>query len=532
MNKKAFFTALLALVTITGQAQKTTQDWFKTDTITIRGRIQGYDAEKFGFTTMYCAFEDVFENSEAPQVMDIAPDGTFEKRFVASYPSMNHFYTYDSAMDFNEIPFFARPGETIYISVRPNAQGKYECIYNNGSSKEVERWLKSRKMMQDQCSALPSFPGKFSDLQIVADSVWNNLMQCVSSVSQQFHYTPFEVQLAQAEAQVQFLSAMMTCAKTAEISDSTEWQAVRDSRNYAALRHIDFNNPLLLSCMDFQYTLNLTEFSPLIHTQMFALIKNEKGEYESFESLTYNKMVLENVCKGLHKMFNTDDSNTLMSQLCNYKNMHQLLKKWILNEEELADTTYSESFRQELASNCASPENMFPLYLATFTHPYVQQKAKQFYISYIQQKGLFTPLPPDNPAAEFIRKISARYPGYYLYVDFWGMSCPGCKSEIEKSKQIRAEIADQYNIKFIFIADENNPNNEAYKKYVSEWLMDEEVVCVNHTDFRRLQELFHFNVIPHYEVFTPDCRRVHDEFIRQGYDSIKYILKRLGVKNK
>ena len=222
MNKKTIATILFALVAMTGQAQTISQDWFKTDTITIKGRIEGYDAEKFGFTTMQCYYEDVFEKEQATLVLDISPDGTFEKSFVISYPSMNRFYTGNSKVDFNEIPFFVRPGETIEIFVRLNEQGKYECIYNNGSSREVERWLKSRKMMSGQCRALSSFEGRFCDVQTVADSVWQNLMRCVSSVSQQFHYTPFEVQLAQAEAQVQFLSAMMTCADNHDMHSHKE----------------------------------------------------------------------------------------------------------------------------------------------------------------------------------------------------------------------------------------------------------------------------------------------------------------------
>ena len=57
------------------------EDWFKTDTITVKGRIEGYDTEKFGFTSMECFFQNVFEKDNATQVLDIAPDGTFYKKF-------------------------------------------------------------------------------------------------------------------------------------------------------------------------------------------------------------------------------------------------------------------------------------------------------------------------------------------------------------------------------------------------------------------------------------------------------------------
>ena len=55
------------------------EDWFKTDTITVKGRIEGYDAEQFGFTSLECFFQNVFEKDDATLVLDIAPDGTFYK---------------------------------------------------------------------------------------------------------------------------------------------------------------------------------------------------------------------------------------------------------------------------------------------------------------------------------------------------------------------------------------------------------------------------------------------------------------------
>ena len=58
-------------------------DWFKTDTITIKGRIEEYDAEQFGFTSMACYYTDVFEKGSTVLVLDIADDGTFCKKFLA-----------------------------------------------------------------------------------------------------------------------------------------------------------------------------------------------------------------------------------------------------------------------------------------------------------------------------------------------------------------------------------------------------------------------------------------------------------------
>ena len=73
---------------------------------------------------------------------------------------------------------------------------------------------------------------------------------------------------------------------------------------------------------------------------------------------------------------------------------------------------------------------------------------------------------------------------------------------------------------------------DAYKKYVAEWLANEETICLTNADFTRLQELFQFNGIPHYETITPDCRRVREDLSIGGYHNFEYELERLKEKLK
>ena len=69
------------------------QDWFKSDTITIKGRIEGFNAERLGFDMLHCYYKDEFEKGDAVQALDIAPDGTFYKKFIISYPFRQLFWT-------------------------------------------------------------------------------------------------------------------------------------------------------------------------------------------------------------------------------------------------------------------------------------------------------------------------------------------------------------------------------------------------------------------------------------------------------
>lgn len=520
-------------------------DWFSTDTVTIRGRIEGYDAEQFGFTSMECYYEDIFEKDDATQVLDIAPDGSFEKKFKVSYPILQYFWTEKSDVGFSEIPFFARPGDTVDITVRKNALGHYECFYNSGSSKDVERWLKARELFSGMTNALRFCKGNFNEAKTQAENVWQNMMYHIGAVSRRCQFTPLETQLALAEAQVEFAYAMFDYAMYREddvmrtevhdgvlktmIAEGAEWDALGDMENYKQLRRVDFDNSLLLTSSDFPIMVNRIEFSGPVRARQFDSLENKDGIIES-NVLTARKS-LANICAAMRELTGCGHES-LTAQLCLYRNMLGNFGYWHRSEESipliLADTMRTRAEREADVASLETVSNMMPAYLALFTHPYVHQKAEQFYALQMAQKGLSTPLPSDNAAADLIRNLSAKYPGRFLIIDFWGMGCGPCRASIQSSKEKRAEIAKRDDVKLIFIAGERTAGgSDAYKKYVEEWLSGEETVCVSNTEFARLQELFHFNGIPHYETITPDCQRVRDDLKVKDFYNFDYELQQL-----
>ena len=225
---------------------KVPDDWFQTDTITLKGRIEGYDAEKFGFTSMECSFNDVFESNQSTVLLlNIAEDGTFCKKFLASYPMQQVFYTTDSKVSFHRIPFFARPGETIDVTVRKGSFGRYECVYSDGSSKDVERWLRNWDELASSFSPLWQFEGTFEEANEVADMTWKIVMAKLQKLIRSEHFTPMEVQLALADAQARFGEDYLGCIVKqadalvnrekcdslgrAEILDSTEWKKTTEA---------------------------------------------------------------------------------------------------------------------------------------------------------------------------------------------------------------------------------------------------------------------------------------------------------------
>ena len=511
------------------------QNWFKTDTITIRGRIEGYDAEMFGFTSMECFFQDIFEKEDATLVLDIEDDGTFYKKFQASYPVYQRFYTMESKVDFSEMLFYARPGETVDITVRKNADGHYECVYHNGSSHEVERWLKSKLMTGYLSNPLALFDGSFSDAIILAEEVWQNMLYRIGMVSRRDHFTPQEVQLALSDAQVYLTTAFLDYAMekkysvrkqadgvySDEIVDSVNWKALNDAKSYKPLHRIDFDNPLMMSNNHLSHLVNRIQYAqPAMQAYFGSAGKNQ----------------LDNYYAVMREMLGSKD-NTLIAQLCVYQQMLTEFKNWRTQKERTIETLKNspdlpDSLRQRTLNSIPTVESKYTTVSNTFTHPYVKTKADEFYHRAMAQTELSAPL-PDMPMTELIRSLCAKYPGRILIIDFWGMGCGPCRSAIQSSKNLRAEVAKRDDVKLVFIAGERTTEgSDAYKKYVAEWLADEETVCVTNADFTRLQELFRFGGIPHYETITPDCRRVRDDLQVQGFYNFDYELNQLIEKLK
>ena len=226
-----------------------------------------------------------------------------------------------------------------------------------------------------------------------------------------------------------------------------------------------------------------------------------------------------------------------MAQLSTYKFMLSYFNSWRSSEDNipeiLADTTLTVTEREEEVATAQTPSRMMPLYLDVLSNPYIHQKAEEFYAFKMAQTDLSTPLPANDASADLIRNLCAKYPGRYLVIDFWGMGCGPCKSAIQQSRNLRAEVAKRDDVKLIFIAGERTAEgSESYHQYVKEWLADEETICITNNDFSRMQELFHFNGIPHYETITPDCRRVRDDLRLNGYFNFDYEINRLKEKLK
>lgn len=513
-------------------------DWFTTDSVTLRGRIEGYSPEAGFPTQLELSYTSVFDKDELVMVADIRPDGTFEKRWEVDHPKQ-HSFRWDKALPgMSYLEVFARPGDTINVTVRRGEDGLYRCIYHDGSSQAVERWLKSGLNLGGITSRMYRFKGTPGEAEALAEKLWQLMTYRLQTVAARHNFTPMEMQLAMADAQVQYAMEVMDYAlgkmfdkEMVTAADSAEHATLRDTAFYGRLlRRIDFDNPLLMaSGYYYDILLNRIQYAwPVTGADGPVEITDEIGPWSNTPESILKEME-DRYAKWRGMMGCTN--NNLMAQMCNYQEMLGDYTLWRVNEikkdKVLADPKLSEEERKQQAASVPCLSNVFSRYVASFSHEALRRHAEQFHAARQAKASFTSPLPEGQPA-ELIRSLQMRYPGRYLVIDFWGMGCGPCRSAIQSSKELRAEIAQRGDVKLVFIAGEATAEgSEAYHKYVKEWLADEETICIPHTEFSRLQEYFRFNGIPHYETITPDGRRVGEEYRINGLYNFKFEMERL-----
>ena len=509
-------------------------DWFTTDSVTLRGRIEGYITEAGFPTQLEMSYKSVFDKYDLVMVADIRPDGTFEKRWKVDYPQQHSFRLDKALPGMNYLEVFARPGDTIDVTVRKGDDGLYRCDYHSGSSQEVERWLKSGLDFRDIDSRMYHCEGTPQEAEALAEELWQlTALEPYSETrnSQRNHFTPTEMQLAVADAQAQYATGVMDYAlakrfnvELVTAADSAVHATLRDTTFYSRLLHrIDFDNPLLMASGYYDILLNRIQYAwPVLSADGPVEITDEDGPWDNTS---------ESILKEMEKRYATwrgmmgSTKNNLMAQMSNYQEMLSDYNMWRENESSKdrvwADPKLSEEERKQQAGRVPCLSNVFPRYVASFSHETLRRHAEQFHAARQAMASFTSPLPQGQPA-QLIRSLQARYPGRYLVIDFWGMGCGPCRGAIQSSKELRAEIAKRDDVKLVFIAgEETAEGSEAYHKYVKEWLADEETICIPNTEFSRLQEYFRFNSIPHYETITPDGRIVGEEYRINGLYNFK-----------
>lgn len=136
---------------------------------------------------------------------------------------------------------------------------------------------------------------------------------------------------------------------------------------------------------------------------------------------------------------------------------------------------------------------------------------------------------PDTQAGVFMRNIIEPYRGKYLLIDFWDIYCGPCRAGIEDNQARRELHRGNPGFAILFIATEKGSPIDKYNAYVGKHLKGENLLRLPEEQMILLRELFEFNGIPRYILFNPD-----GEIVSSDYSTHEFweLLKEKGIINE
>ena len=139
----------------------------------------------------------------------------------------------------------------------------------------------------------------------------------------------------------------------------------------------------------------------------------------------------------------------------------------------------------------------FAAVMPYFSHSAVAHHALDVYRQFvIRSEGKVEQTASLSPEGDAIfERIIAPYKGYALYVDFWGMSCGPCRTNMLNEREKVERMKDQP-VRFLYICDETDRPREVAEHWLQENNIKGEHIYVTHEEWKHLSTKFQFSAIP------------------------------------
>lgn len=475
------------------------KDFFRTKTAYIKGKVNGY-ALSNDVTSLNLYLCNNLTGESEPVFIKIKDDGTFEQKIDLHYPVFNYLRTEKEQF---AIPFIIKPGETLYFDIRwqgspevnvkiTDASGKSTPNTNYPSPNMPQYSTDSRYKALKNCVNL-GFKNYIKKIEEAYDAA----IASHDYLAARYHYNDMEylmgkleIQYAYAEKAVKYWEDNEKVRNASlyneELPDSLS--EYLDFANYSFLRKLPYND-LLSLCVPKFYAFR-AHFWNVIRTKANAYRLSEVDSVminQDKEMFGENTMSLPLKLGYLSAFYKEGKEG-----VHNYININSML----MNE-------YSgESLDIKVGEEMAEVKQRASVIKAEMHNPMFEALLDKYVDAGLNDRTLTYTL-PDCEATNILRKITDKYKGKYVYLDFWATFCAPCRTGIEQTKAWREELRNNPDFEFVYITSDKNSPKTTYEEYLAQNLNGAECYRIPEEDYKKLTVLFKFTGIPHHEALDP-----------------------------
>lgn len=477
------------------------KNFFKTDTACIKSVVEGYSRSQ-GYTSFMVCRENNLTGQDQPIVIGINEDGSFEQKIILDTPLYSRAFS-DRGVSFM---FFVKPGQTLNVVLHKD--GTVDYSDPTGKDIECKNALKYMPSFLDYYD-YTNFGSDLKNLDFVnygkkIDTCLNKTLNKLNYFANRFNYNDNDYLLAKNNIIIEAVSRFMDYPvykdeynkykyNHIDLPENHPYRQILDVANYDLLRKIPHDDSFILSIDEYGSLQNRYLYSDVLSTSHTYNMINEKGDsilayytVSNYDSLLVNR----------DKEIWGEKTPSLLMKVHILNEIYYNYGKSMFDGDDMVDTykkynlDADEATLQQVKEKYINEKKIeFQKLRALLHDESLEAKADEIFENYINNSGLVYEL-PEGEATNILRKITDKYKGKFLYIDFWSTGCGPCRYEIEQTENMRKELRDNSDVDFIFVTGADQSPDDNYNKYVAEHLQGEDSYRVSGYEFFKLMELF------------------------------------------